>query len=155
VKVEAKGVQEKDCMYDVFWDYTFTNTFANGVKLIGSTAGPRGVKLEGSDGWVFIRVHGCRLEASSPELLKLKPEEFAVKLGRTPSHVRNFLDSVRSRKEPFATAELAHRTASLCHLNNIAMRLGRPLVWDPARERFEDEEANKLITPVMRPPWKL
>jgi predicted dehydrogenase len=155
VKVEAKGVQEKQCMYDVFWDYTFTNTFANGVKLVGTTAGPRGVKFEGSDGWVFIHVHGCRLEASSPDLLKLKAEDFKVKLGRTPSHIRNFLDSVKSRKAPFATGELAHRTASLCHLNNIAMRLGRSLVWDPAKERFEDADANKLITPSMRAPWKL
>ena len=155
VKIEAKGVRQKDCMYDVFWDYHFTNTFANGVKLIGTTAGPRGVKFEGSDGWVFIHVHGCRLEASSPDLLKLKPDDFKVKLGRTPSHARNFLECVRSRKKPFATGEIGHRTASLCHLNNIAMRLGRTLTWAPDKERFDDEEANKLITPPMRAPWKL
>src|SRR5262249_37703852 len=137
------------------WDYTFTNTFANGVKLVGSTKGPRGVKFEGEDGWVFIHVHGARLEASSPDLLKLKPDDFKVKLGRTPSHYRNFLDCVRSRKEPFATVEIGHRTASLCHLNNIAMAVGRKLKWDPAKERFDDEDANKLITPPMRAPWKL
>jgi hypothetical protein len=54
-----------------------------------------------------------------------------------------------------AQAEYGHRTASVCHLNNIAMRLGRKLTWDPATERFGDDEANKLITPVMRPPWRL
>lgn len=155
VEIEAKGVQQKDCLYDVFWDYTFTNTYANGVKLIGSTRGPRGVRFEGEDGWIFIHVHGARLEASSPDLLKLKPEDFKEQLGRTKNHTRNFLDSMRSRKAPFATAEWAHRTASVCHLNNIAMRLGRKLKWDPVKERFEDEEANKLLTPVMRAPWKL
>jgi predicted dehydrogenase len=155
VKIEAKGGQQKDCLYDVFWDYSFTNTYANGVKLVGSTSGPRGVKFEGSDGWVFIHVHGCRLEASSPDLLKLNADEFKLKLGRTTSHARNFLDCVRSRKTPFATAEIGHRTASLCHLNNIALRLGRTLEWDPVKERFTDDDANKLITPVMRPPWKL
>src|SRR5262249_46945205 len=82
VEVEASGVRQKDCLYDCFWDYTFTNTFANGVKLIGSTKGPRGVKFEGEDGWVFIHVHGARLEASSPDLLKLKPDDFKAKLGR-------------------------------------------------------------------------
>jgi predicted dehydrogenase len=155
VEVEAKGVQEKDCLYDVFWDYTFTNRFANGVELVGSTKGPRGVRFEGSDGWVFLHVHGAKLEASSPDLLKLDPEGFKVKLGRTRSHIRNFLDSVRSRAQPFASAEVGHRTASVCHLNNIAMRLGRKLMWDPARERFDDEAANRLLTPVMRPPWRL
>jgi predicted dehydrogenase len=155
VEIEAKGVQQKDCMYDVFWDYTFTNRYANGVELQGSTKGPRGVRFEGTDGWVFIHVHGAKLEASSPDLLKLKADDFKVKLGRARSHIRNFLDSVRSREQPFAAAEIGHRTASVCHLNNIAMRLGRKLVWDPARERFEDAEANKLITPPMRAPWKL
>jgi predicted dehydrogenase len=155
VEIEAKGVQQKDCMYDVFWDYTFTNRYANGVELVGSTKGPRGVRFEGEDGWVFIHVHGAKLEASSPDLLKLNADDFKVKLGRTTSHVRNFLDSIRSRKEPFATAEIGHRTATICHLNNIAMKLGRKLKWDPVKERFDDDEANKLITPTMRSPWKL
>jgi predicted dehydrogenase len=156
VEVEAEGVRQKDCLYDCFWDYTFTNTFAGGLKMIGSTAGPRGLKLEGSDGWVFIHVHGAKLEASDPELLKLKADDFKVKLGRTTSHVRNFLDCVKSRGTPFATAEVGHRTASICHLNNIAMALGRKLKWDPKKEQFvEDAAANKLLTPRMRAPWKL
>jgi predicted dehydrogenase len=156
VTIEAKGERDKDCLYDCFWDYTFTNTYPNGVKLIGSTKGPRGVRFEGTDGWVFIHVHGARLEASDPDLLKLKADDFKIKLGRTGSHTRNFLESVKSRKQPFAAAEIGHRTASVCHLNNIAMQVGRKLTWDPVKERFEDdEEANKLLTPTMRAPWKL
>jgi predicted dehydrogenase len=156
VEVEAKGMRGKSDLYDVFWDYTFTNTYANGVKMVGGTDGPRGVKFEGSDGWVFIHVHGGKLEASSPDLLKLKADDFKVKLGRSRGHQRNFLDAVRSREQPVAPAEAGHRTASVCHLNNIAMLLGRKLKWDPKEERFaEDGEANKLLTPRMRPPWKL
>jgi predicted dehydrogenase len=155
VEIEAKGVRQKDCLYDCFWDYTFTNTFANGVKMIGSTSGPRGLKFEGDDGWIFIHVHGARLEASSPDLLKTKPEDLKIKLGRARNHVRNFLDSVRTRQQPFASAEIGHRTASICHLNNIAMALGRTLKWDPVKERFDDDEANRRITPTMRAPWKL
>jgi hypothetical protein len=104
---------------------------------------------------VFIHVHGAKLEASSPELLKLNPDDFKIKLGRTKSHIRNFLDCIKSREQPFAKAEYAHRTASVCHMNNIAMKLGRKLTWDPTKERFDDAEANKLITPVMRKPWQL
>ena len=55
--------------YDAFFDYKFVNTFANGMRMIGSTEGPRGLKLEGDEGWIFIHVHGAKLEASNPALL--------------------------------------------------------------------------------------
>jgi hypothetical protein len=55
-----------------------------------------------------------------------------------------------------ASAEIGHRTATLCHLNNIAMKLGRKLRWDPVKERFiGDNAANDLILPKMRAPWRL
>jgi hypothetical protein len=62
---------------------------------------------------------------------------------------------VRSREAPFATAEIGQRTATICHLNNIAMRLGNPLKWDPVAERTNDDEANGMLTASMRSPWKL
>jgi hypothetical protein len=73
-----------------------------------------------------------------------------------PDHVRNLLDCVRSRKDPVAPVEVGHRSASVCHLGNIAMRLKRKLRWDPAREEFPgDDEANRLLGRAMRPPWRL
>jgi hypothetical protein len=55
-----------------------------------------------------------------------------------------------------ASAEVGHRTATICHLNNIAMKLGRSLQWDPVNEVvIGDEEANKLLKPDMRSPWNL
>ena len=42
----------------------------------------------------------------------------------------------------------------ICHLNNLAMRLGRPLTWDPLAEKIvRDEEANRFFMPKMRHPW--
>jgi len=163
VEIEATGVQNKGGLYDAFWDYKFVNTWAGGLKLIGSTAEPRGVKFEGDEGWIFIHVHGARLEASNPswlEDLKVWKEKgvtsHKIQLGRSPGHHRNFLDSVKSRKQPVAHAEVGHRTASVCHLNNIAMKLGRKLKWDPKAEKFiGDDEANGLVTPKMRNPWTL
>jgi predicted dehydrogenase len=156
VEFECKGVQNAGSMFNVFWDYEFVNTYANGVKMIGSAKGPRGLKFIGPDGWIFIHIHGARLEASNPDLLKSKIADNEVHLGRSPGHVRNFLDSVKSRKQPVASAEIGHRTASICHLNNIAMLVGRTLKWDPKRECFDDDaEATALLTPKMREPWKL
>jgi hypothetical protein len=124
--------------------------------MTGSTKGPRGLKFEGDKGWIFIHIHGGKLEAGPVALLQEKIGEKEVRLGRSPGHHRNFIDCVKSRKEPIAPAEVGHRTASICHLNNIAMRLGRKLKWDPNKEQFlNDSEANRLLTPPMRLPWKL
>ena len=78
-----------------------------------------------------------------------------VDLGRIPGdqggHQANFIHAVRTGTQPSAPVGAGHRTASLCHLNNIAMALGRKLKWDPEKEQFiGDDEANKLIKPVMR-----
>jgi predicted dehydrogenase len=155
VRFSASGVASATSLYDAFMEFEFDNTYANGVRLVGSNKGPRGVRFEGDAGWLFIHVHGAKLEAEPAELLDpaQAPEP---SLGRAPSHRRNFLDAMRSRLQPFAHAEIGHRTATICHLNNLAMRLGRPFEWDPQTEQVvDDAEANALLTPTMHPPWHL
>ena len=74
------------------------------------------------------------------------------------SHVRNFLDCVKSRKKPNADLEtVGHPTSILCHSANVAWKLGRQVELDPETELFVgDEEANQLRTrPVYRKPWVL
>ncbi|MFN7828188.1 MAG: Gfo/Idh/MocA family protein [Acidobacteriota bacterium] len=69
-------------------------------------------------------------------------------------HIRNFLDCVKSRQAPNADIEEGHLTATMCHLGNIATRLGRTLQWDATREQFiGDREANNLLTYRYRKPW--
>jgi predicted dehydrogenase len=165
VHYEARGVQTPGSLYNAFWDYSFVNTYANGVELIGSTAEPRGVKFEGDEGWVFVHIHGGALEAEPQSLLSEGIGADEIHLGRSPGHQRNFLDCVRSREAPMAPAEVGHHTATICHLNNIAMRMGSvggagaepfTLEWDPDRERITNSrEANRLLTPTMRAPWSL
>lgn len=68
----------------------------------------------------------------------------------------DFLHCVRTRERPFRDIELGHRTASLCHIGNIAYWLKRPLRWDPAREEFVgDPEANRWLDRPMREPWTI
>src|SRR5688572_26240879 len=129
--------------------------------MVGATDEPRGVKCEGADGWIFVEIHGGALSASKPEILKEKIGPREIHLGRTPDpggagHRSHFLDCIRTRTQPFANAEVGHRSASICHLTNIAMKLGRKLKWDPKAEQFAgDDEANKLLKPNMRSPWML
>ena len=125
--------------------------------MIGSTQTPRGLKFEGDEGWIFVHVHDQKVEASNPAILTSEIGQNEIHLGRSPDgHHRNFLDCVKLRNEPMASAEVGHRTGTICHLNNIAMKLGRPLRWDPVNEVvINDPEANKLLSPEMRAPWSI
>jgi predicted dehydrogenase len=69
-------------------------------------------------------------------------------------HVRDFLDCVKSRRQPVSELESAHGVAIACHLANLSLRLGRKLRWDAAREQVTDDaEANRLLTRPYRSPW--
>lgn len=156
IEIKADGKLRATGIYDTFFEYDFECTYANGVKMIGSSNGPRGLRFEGDDGWIFIHIHGGSLEAEPASLLDEKIGEDDIHLGRSPGHHQNFIECVRSRRQPVAQAETGHRTASLCHLLNIAMLTGRKLKWNPNLELFEnDDEANALLRPKMRPPWHL
>ena len=70
----------------------------------------------------------------------------AIRLIQSDNHMQNFYDCVVSREEPIMNVESAHRVATLCHLGNIARRLGRGIKWDAEKEEFPgDDEANKYL----------
>jgi predicted dehydrogenase len=156
VELVAEGEAPKTGLYDAFLKYHFECTYANGVKMIGASVDPRGLKFIGSDGWIFIHIHGGRLEAEPASFLQetLLPEE--VHLGRSPGHHRNFLDAVKARTQPMASAEIGHRTATICHLLNIAMLTKSPILWDPEKEIITNNpKAQRLVSRPMRSPWYL
>lgn len=73
-----------------------------------------------------------------------------------PDHIRNFLDCVRTRKQPAAPPEEAHLSCALVHLGEIGYRVGRILHFDPVKETFpNDAEATARLTKTYRDPWKL
>ena len=111
-----------------------------------------GVKFIGSDGWIFV-TRG-KIEASKPEILNDRFGEKDVRLPVSNDHMGNFFECVKSRKPPICEAEIGHRSASLCHLGGIAIRLGRKLTWDPAKELFVgDKQADGYLRREMRKPW--
>jgi hypothetical protein len=70
------------------------------------------------------------------------------------AHIANFLDAVRGKAKPNAEIEIGHLSTSLCHLGNIATRLGRTLRFDPEKEQIVgDEEANRLVGREYREHW--
>ena len=75
---------------------------------------------------------------------------------RPMNHMRDFLDCVKSRRQPVANAEVAHRSMTTCHAINAAMLMKRNLKWDPEREEFVGvQEANRFLSRAMRAPWRV
>lgn len=157
VVIEARGRQIRNGIYDCFIEYDFHCTYANGVVMHGGSSGERGLKLVGRDGWIFIHIHGGRLQAEPKSILQEKIGPTEIHVDRSPGHHRDFLNCVRRRSKPLAHEEIGHRTASICHLLNIAMLKGGMLKWDPVSEEVtNDAESNRMATSKpMRGPWRL
>jgi predicted dehydrogenase len=80
--------------------------------------------------------------------------ESGTELDQFTRHTRNFLDCVKSRREPIAPAEDSHRVATACHLANISLRTGRKIRWDNQREEIlNDPAAAALLERPYRAPW--
>lgn len=71
-------------------------------------------------------------------------------------HYRNFIDCLKSRKQPNADISIAHASNVIAHMGNIALRLGNTaLRYDAAKGRFDDERANKMIKPAYRKGYEI
>lgn len=69
-------------------------------------------------------------------------------------HTRDFLDCIKSRKQPISDLESGHRVATLCHLANLSLRLRRRLRWDAKQETISgDAEAVRWLERPYRAPW--
>jgi predicted dehydrogenase len=115
----------------------------------------RGCKFIGKDGW--IEVSRSHYEASDPSLYQLLEDGENLRGGAGTAHHIDFIESVRRRKDPIASVEIGHSTCVTCNLGNIAYDLGRPLKWDPANEKFanNDTEAEKHLHRAYRPGYRL
>jgi hypothetical protein len=168
VEIEGHGTFMTDPLWDVPYVYHIEFTYANGLKIIvdsgdapgnaicSITKAHRGIKFEGTEGWVFVAVHGGALEADPPELLKSVIGPGDIQLGRSRGHGPDWINAIRTRGPTMAPAEDGHRTASFCHLCLTACLLKRKLKWDLERERFiDDAGANAMILRPARSPWHL
>ena len=89
------------------------------------------------------------------------PELAEEALGKRPrgfsdNHLKNWFDCIKTRERPIADVEIGHRSATVCHLGNIARLTGRRLSWDPVKENFPEEpQANRYLDRARRKPWEL
>jgi predicted dehydrogenase len=131
---------------------TLTCRFADGV-LVHHGGHPReGVTFIGTEGTINTSRWYCESEPASIARSPLGPND--VHLYESNNHHDNFFDCIRTRRRPAAHIDPISRSIILCHLGNIAYWLNRPLRWDPAAERFiDDEVANRWLDRARREPW--
>ncbi len=134
-------------------------TFDDGLKLVMREEGWMGlgtcsVRYEGEDGWVETGDSG-RLEFSSGRL-RAQQRQYEEVGTSAVSHVKNFLESVKTRRPAHSNAEVVARSHIICHAAYIAWQLGRPLELDPEKVEFiGDEEANRMRSRALRDPWTI
>jgi hypothetical protein len=157
-------------LWNVHGPFKTDSVYANGITMSISGDYPNGIKWIGTEGWIFVtrdeqasptataadKANVDPLVASDPKILTsvIGPNE--VQLYTSDDQHGNWLDCIRSRHAPTATAELGHRACSTCLVNHIAMKTKRKLHWDPAKERFNnDDEANSMLSRPQRAPYIL
>jgi len=113
-----------------------------------------GTAFEGSEGWVHVSRFGINTSPEGLVRTKFAPDE--IQLGISKGHVRNFLDSVRTRTKAISDIEPSVQSDIVCQISNLCMKLGRKVIWDSEKECFvNDEAANRLLRRAKRGPWHL
>jgi hypothetical protein len=167
IEYEDAGGQwpTKGSLFTTATRVAFRARYANGVELLCDTRPPGfGARFYGSEGWIEYGYDGVKSEPASLARSVIGPNEIHLPVSnparvaetaatRSHDHIRNFLDAIKSRRDPIEPVEVGHRTATICHLGNIVMQLKRKLRWDPAKEEFLGDEANRLLGRPMRAPW--
>jgi predicted dehydrogenase len=167
IELEAQAEFPKSGLWNVHGNFTVHAKYANGVTMDISSDFPNGVRFEGSEGWIFVSRGNARVTASDPatrgqasqdvsdpKILESKIGPDEIHLYKSPEQHLNWLECIRSRKQPVAPAEVAHRSCTACLLSHIAMKLPRKLYWNPKKERFiNDDQANRMLSRPQRHPY--
>ena len=136
------------------WKARFT--YPSGLRLVFSDHQQQklGCRFIGDKGWVHVDRAGIWAEPSSLLAVKIKPDE--VHLHESGNHHADFLQSVRSRRDPVSDVDAGHKASYLGMVADIAARVGRRLKWDTKAEQFVgDDMANRMLSRPMRSPWHL
>jgi predicted dehydrogenase len=147
-KPESRDRGDKTCSQPkVFFRYA-------GDIVVELGDGPSGGgRFHGEKGTIAIDTGKYSADPAGLVPEDVKPNRLAVV---RHNHVQNWLDCIKSRAKPIADVEIGHRSATVCHLGNIARWTGRRLRWDPVKEVFPDDaEANEYLDRERRKPYEL
>lgn len=129
--------------------------YSNGVTGVMYQRGAfadRYLRFIGDEGWIQVDDETDVVTAEPKSILSRRTAGGAG-WGDASDHVRNLLNCIRSRTPTLCTPETAHRAITICQAWNICLRLGKSLKWNPEKERFDLEEANRMLYREPRAPW--
>lgn len=169
VSVEAITDFPKYGSWDVHGDFMVKAKYENGITMLTSGGFPNGIRYEGEEGWIFVTRGAYRatasdpipenngvksLDASDPKILTSKIGSDEIQLYKSNEQHGNWLECIKSGKEPISPVEIGHRACTVCLISHIAMKLPRKLEWNPNQERFvNDDEANSMLRREQRAPY--
>lgn len=153
---------DKNAIWNTATKYKIECKYPNDIDVViaggyGEIAG--GAKWIGPNGWVSV--DRGKFTASNVEWIREiqkrdKEGNLEIQLYKSPGHMREFIDSIKSRKRTLTPVEIAHRSQTPGHLGYIASVTGRKIKWDAAKQQIiGDAEASKMMAFHPREPWKL
>lgn len=169
VSVEAVAQFPKSGLWDVHGDFMVKAEYENGITMYTSGGYPNGIRYEGTEGWIFVsrgnyvasssdpvtQANSAKaLDASDPKILTSEIREGEIHLYKSDNQHGDWLDCIKSRKEPISPVEIGHRACTICLISHIAMKLPGKLEWDPQKEEFKNNEtANSMLSRPQRFPY--
>ena len=163
-EINGTGTLPSEGMTDTWISWQMELRWESGLKMSYTNSGnpnQQGCKFVGDEGWVHVNRSGISAEPAS--LLAVKMGGDDQPLHASPrhadpytAHTADFFRSIRTRQDPVSPVEEGHAASTIGNVADIALRLGRRLQWDPARDRFvSDDEANNMLSRASRSPWTI
>lgn len=169
ISVEAVAQFPKSGLWNVHGDFMVKAEYENGITMYTSGGFPNGIRYEGTEGWIFVSrgdyvasasdptAPGARakaLDASDPKILTSEIGSNEIHLYQIDNQHGNWLDCIKTRKEPISPVEIGHRACTVCLISHIAMKIPGKLEWDPKAEKFKNnKEANAMLSRPQRKPY--
>lgn len=177
VQITGRGDYDPEKRFEVPSAFEITYRYANGVVVECRSPKPKispliperkaqameildgkdeftGCIFEGDKGLLYVNRGVIR--AWPEEILDEPLKDTDVRLYKSPQHHENWLECIKSRKLPICDVAIGHRSATVCHLGNIAIRSGKKIQWDPVKEVVVgDTSLASYVSKPYRAPWKL
>ncbi|GAA3572156.1 Gfo/Idh/MocA family oxidoreductase [Snuella lapsa] len=169
VSVEALAEFPKSGLWNVHGDFFVKHEYENGITVYTSGGYTNGIKYIGDDGWIFVsrgaytasasdpvdkEKSAKALNASDPKILESVIGENEIHLEKIDDQHGNWLECIKTRKQPISPIEKGHKACAICLISDIAMQFDRKLEWDPDKEVFiNDDEANAMLRREQRKPY--
>ena len=157
IERESDPAYHPEHLYETPQHFDVSFKYASGTVVHCSSGTGKykmGCTFVGEKGTIFA-TRGT-LESTPKEILAQPLDDKSVKLYASNNHHQNWLECIKSRKDPICSVEIGHRSATVCHLGNIAVRTGGKIQWDSRKQKVAgDAELAKWSRRAYRPPWTL